>query len=83
MNVLYTPKALSQLEELSRSDRSRILKKIDFFASQPDPFVFAKHLTGYDVYRFRIGNFRVLCEDRSDVLIVALVAKRDGIYRDL
>ena len=83
MHIFYTPKAVGQLERMSSTDRSRILKKIEFFAEQKDPFVFAKHLVGYNAYRFRVGNYRILCEPRSDTLIVLLVAKREGAYKHL
>lgn len=83
MEIFYTPKALGQLENISAADHSRIVKKMEFFARQKDPFVFAKHLAGYNAYRFRVGNYRVLCEPRRDILVVALVAKREGAYRDL
>jgi mRNA interferase RelE/StbE len=82
MRVFYQPKAVEQLASLDQRLRARILRTVDFFATQPDPLKFAKPLTGYNAYRFRIGEYRVIFQvkDRIEVL---LVVKREGAYRNL
>ncbi len=83
MHVAYKEKALDQLDQLSPVLRKRITDKIDFYASQPDPLSFAKHLVGYNAYRFRIGNYRAIVEVQDDSLVVLLIVKREGAYRNL
>lgn len=83
MRVFYKPKAVEQLSELSAALRKRITNKVDFYAAQPDPIRFAKPLTGYDAYRFRIGEYRVIFDVVNSRIEVLLVVKRDGAYLDL
>ena len=84
MEVSYSSIARGQLAELEKNDRARIFKKIRFFASQPDPLVFAKHLAGYAVYRFRVGDYRIVFDVVDTTLIhVMVIRKRDGIYKGL
>lgn len=54
-----------------------------WFAAQKDPASFAVHLAGFKAYRFRIGNFRILCDIEDNVIGVLLIGRRDDIYRDL
>ena len=83
MRVIYAPTAADQLEKLPAVLRQRIKDKIDFYASKSDPLSFAKPLTGYNAYRFRIGNHRAVVEVHSETLFVLLVVKREGAYRNL
>ncbi|OGG59369.1 hypothetical protein A3C89_02600 [Candidatus Kaiserbacteria bacterium RIFCSPHIGHO2_02_FULL_50_50] len=83
MNVQYREKALAQLLKLSLTERKRILDKIDFFAEQEQPLDFAKRLTGHESYRFRIGNYRAIFDIEEGEIVVLLVVKREGAYRNL
>lgn len=83
MRVVYKEEALEQLERLPHDFKQRITDKIDFFASQANPLAFAKPLRGYDAYRFRIGNYRVIAEVEHGTLVILLIVKREGAYRNL
>jgi len=84
MHIVYGDEAREQMHKLPHDVQARIIKKVFFYASQPNPLSFAKRLTGYDAYRFRIGNdYRVIFEIESGTLYVLLIVKRDGAYRDL
>jgi len=83
MNIRYAATALEQLEELSVAVRQRIVEKMYFYRTQDDPLAFGKRLSGYNVWRFRVGNYRVLCEVHNDTLSVVLIARRDEAYKDL
>lgn len=83
MRVIYAPGAAEQLEKLPKASSKRIFDKIAFYAAQPDPLSFAKPLTGYNAYRFRIGSYRALVEADGDTLVVLLVVRREGAYRNL
>ena len=83
MRVGYREVAKEQLKELPSHLQERIARKILFYASQADPLSFAKPLVGYDVYRFRVGNYRVIFEVTGKTLTVLLVVKREGAYRNL
>ncbi len=84
MQVEYREVVKEQMKKFPALAQVRIAKKIDFYASQSDPLVFAKRLSGYNAYRFRIGNdYRAICEVDADTLYVLLIVKREGAYRDL
>lgn len=83
MKIGYTATALRQLEQLPTKVRERIVVKMYFYRTQKNPLAFAKHLSGYRVWRFRVGDYRVLCEAKEDTLCVIGVARRDDAYRDL
>ena len=83
MRVDYRETALVQLRAFPKSVQVRIAKKILFFATQPDPLSFAKPLVGYDAHRFRVGDVRVIADVDGDTLVVLLIVKREGAYRNL
>lgn len=83
MKIAYTATALGQLEQLSAGVRERIVTKMYFYRTQDNPLAFAKHLSGYRVWRFRVGDYRVLCEVEKDTLSVVSIMRRDEAYRDL
>lgn len=83
MRIEYRAVAKDQLKKLPPTTQIRIARKIAFYAVQSDPLSFAKPLTGYDAYRFRIGNYRVIFELSRNTLFVLLIVKREGAYQHL
>lgn len=83
MRVEYRETAVEQLSKLPFNTRKRIVEKIEFYAVQEKPLSFAKRLSGYDVYRFRVGDYRVLFDIADDCIDVLLVVKREGAYKHL
>ena len=83
MKVRYTEDGYHDLANLPQELRDRIANKVEFYASQNDPTRFAKRLSGYDAYRFRVGNYRVIFEVSGDVLFVLAIVKRDDAYKGL
>jgi mRNA interferase RelE/StbE len=81
MDVYYTDTAKRQLKKLERHVQERIVDKVRFFVSQSDPLEFAEPLTGYDAYRFRIGDHRVTFELEDDMVRVLSIRRRDEAYR--
>ena len=76
--------ALQDLLSLPRISADRITKKTLWFAEQKNPLSFAKVLGGrYDgVYRFRVGDYRVLFEVFPDRCISILMVLRVKHRRD-
>jgi mRNA interferase RelE/StbE len=83
MDIRYTPTARGQLVDLDRVVQVRIAKKMQFFGKQKDPLSFAKHLAGYDMYRFRVGDYRIICEVYEGNLEILYIGKRDNVYKNL
>ncbi len=83
MNLGFSTSAFEQLNALPQIDQVRIKNKLLHYADQKDPLKFAKRLVGHDVYRFRMGDFRVIFEKDRETLYILVIAKRDSIYKDL
>lgn len=84
MEYRFTARAFRQLEKLPPSVQKRILEKLDFFCSQKQLMRFADRLTDFRLgtYRFRIGEYRVICDlEGKETLLVLLVGHRREIYR--
>ena len=86
MNLLYTRSALKDLAGLDKKISRRILKKVTWFAEQKNPLEFAKRLKPpfTDLYRFRIGDYRVIFEmgkhQELRIMIILRVKHRSNVY---
>lgn len=61
MRVQILPKAAKDLKALTPTDRTRIRAKIDQYAADPATQANnVKRLQGSDLYRLRVGDYRVL-----------------------
>jgi mRNA interferase RelE/StbE len=81
--VELTPKAERQLKKLPVATRARLEQEIDALMGDPRPLG-AKKLSGeLDLYRVRVGDYRVLYQirDKALLVIVAAVGHRRFIYR--
>ena len=76
--------AAKELEEIGqKTDRARLVACMQALAVQPKP-VGAEKLSGHiDLYRIRVGNYRVVYEiDNAQIVITVIkVGHRKEIYR--
>ena len=81
--ILFTPRAFRDLEALPDRDRERIARRIDGLAREPRPSGVRKLAGSDDVYRLRVGDYRVLytIEDRVVTVSIVRVGHRRDIYR--
>ena len=85
-HVEYTRKALSQLKKMDRFTARLILSWIE---NNPegcmDPYRLGKGLTAdrFGEWRYRVGNYRILCLIQNDTLIIEVFSTghRKDIYR--
>jgi len=79
--LVYTQRAIKDIQKLEHLVKSRIGKALLRF--EADPLSHAKGLTNTDLgtYRFRIGDYRVIFDLESDEIIVLRVGHRRDIYR--
>ena len=66
--------------------KSQVLKFLEErIANCTDPKAFGKPLLGHfnGLWRYRVGNIRIIADIQSDVLLVLIVeiAKRDKVYK--
>lgn len=75
--LLLREKAQKQLASLDKPTRQRIVTKMEFFATLPNPQIYADALVDFDhgTYRYRIGDYRVIVDfdERGKLIIVAIV----------
>lgn len=72
-----------QIRKLPRVDQVRVVRLIQTLGADPRP-PGCRKLSGYDdVFRVRIGRYRVLysIEDRRLIIIVLKVGDRKDVYR--
>lgn len=76
-------RAAFEIRKLERSVQQRVLSKIDELAEQPRPDGVVKLKGDDDLYRVRVGNFRVVYQinDKGLVVLVVRVADRKDVYR--
>jgi mRNA interferase RelE/StbE len=84
--IEYTDKAISQLGKLDKYNARRIMDYMDHrVATSDDPYSFGKVLTGPlgGLWRYRIGNYRAICEIEEVALTILVleVGHRKDIYR--
>jgi len=82
-SVELTRTAEKQLRRLAKRDRIRVVEAIEELATKARPRA-ARKLQGYDdVYRIRVGQYRVVYEVYDDrvVVIVLKIGHRKDIYR--
>ena len=83
--VQYDPKALKELAKLDKSAARRIVRAVDALTTAPRP-TGARPLVGHpDLWRIRIGDYRVIytIRDAEHIVLVLRVAHRSGAYRNL
>jgi mRNA interferase RelE/StbE len=75
--------AEKQLKKLGREDRIRVLRAVVALGRDPQP-PGSRKLQGYDdVFRIRVGRYRVLysIDGRRVIITVLKVAHRKDVYR--
>ncbi len=82
----YSDSARQQLRKLDRPTAKRILDYMDErIAPLKDPRSTGKALTGPigEFWRYRVGNYRIICDIQDNALLVLVVriGKRSEIYR--
>ncbi len=83
--IEFTKASRKQFEALSSADRTRIARFLtDRVAAHPVPRRLAKHLVGeVDLWRFRVGDFRIIAQFEDDRLVILVIAigHRREVYR--
>ena len=80
--VIIKPAAEKELKRLGREVQVRVRPFIKALAKDPRP-PGCKKLVGFDdLYRIRVGNYRVVYQIRDEVLLVLVVrvAHRSKVY---
>ncbi|MFO8077646.1 MAG: type II toxin-antitoxin system RelE/ParE family toxin [Thermoplasmatota archaeon] len=78
--VVFDDKAIDFLEKLEKKDQKRIFNKI--ISTKENPFHFFEKLTKRDLYKLRVGEYRVIADiSKNEIKIMILViGHRKNIY---
>ena len=80
--IYIYPKAEKEIEKIGKPFRDAVINKIQKLAENPYPVGSIK-LTNVDLYRIRIGNYRVLyeVEKKDKRILITRIKHRKDIYR--
>ncbi|GGX91342.1 hypothetical protein GCM10007160_18560 [Litchfieldella qijiaojingensis] len=80
--ISYSKDALKVLKRMPRPDAQRIRRKITAYAEDPvAQRNNVKALVGSEYIRMRVGDWRVIMDDRGTVLLVLKIGARGDVYR--
>jgi mRNA interferase RelE/StbE len=79
--VRWTETSIGQLKKLNKKLVKRIVDKMESISR--DPFLHVQKLKGFDLYRVRVGDYRLIVsiEKRRMIVFVLEVGHRRAIYR--
>lgn len=83
--VEFKRAAKKELDRLDGPIRARVLRKITALADDPRPPGVTRLTGPDDLWRIRIGDYRVgyAIEDDRLVILIMRIATRGAVYRDL
>ena len=83
--IEVSPAAARQLRKIDRRTLPQIAEKVDSLAVEPRPRGCEKLSGHHDVYRVRVGDYRIIygVEDRLVLVAVLKVGNRAEVYQRL
>ncbi len=80
-SIFLTNTAKTQLAKIDMQTAKRIAKKLHEVSA--DPFLYVSRLVGQDLYKLRVGDYRVLMTIQQDKLIIMVVeiSHRRNVYK--
>ncbi|MCD6573794.1 MAG: type II toxin-antitoxin system RelE/ParE family toxin [Thermoplasmata archaeon] len=79
--IVFTNKALKDLEEIDEETQIRIAKKLKEYAE--NPFKYARKLINPQIgtYRFKIGDYRIIFDVDKENIVILRIGHRKSIYK--
>ncbi len=83
--IEFKPSAARELSKIPRPEQIRIAHRIDALAIDPYPHGVEKIKGGENIFRFRVGDYRVVysVENKQLLILVVKVGHRRDVYRGL
>ena len=84
-SVMFRPAARRELRHLELADQRRLIVAIEALSSNPRPTGCTKMAGFVDVWRIRVGMFRIIYRiaDRNLIVEVIRIGHRRQVYRGL
>ena len=81
--IIFTDKALKQLEKLEKVDQERIIRALERIRIRPEAHV--TKLIDDPGYRLRVGDYRVIMDIHKGKLLILIlkIGHRKNIYKKL
>lgn len=81
--VEITPAAKRQIKKLTTIVQRAIIERLEQLAIEPRPLGVLKMEKEEDLYRVRVGDYRIIYEiqDRVLLIVVVKVGHRSNVYR--
>ncbi len=84
--IEFTKHAEKALLKINKTNAARIIRKLEEIVASGEPRSTGKALKGKDfknLWRYRVGDYRVLCNIEDDQLVVLVVeiGHRRAVYR--
>ena len=76
--LIYTSRALKDLEKLSRAVNRRIITALERLAREDDPVRSVKRLQDSPLYSFRVGPDRVILDIRREKITLFVLRAGPG-----
>lgn len=84
LEFVLTAKFSDSFQKLDTNVQARVREKIKFLSELENPLVFSKKLRGYKaVYRYRIGDFRIIFRVANNKVFLLFIGHRKDIYEIL
>ena len=80
--IEFAPHAYRQFKKLERDTQMLLLAKIEYLRTNPRPAGVKKLASVQNLYRIRVGDYRVVYEirDRALIIVVVKVGHRRDVY---
>lgn len=81
--IVFARSARKDLQRLSNLDINRVLKKIEMLEFDPRPPVCEKLKGESNLWRVRVGNFRIIysISDKNRIIDISLIRHRREAYK--
>jgi len=81
--LFLTKSFATELKKLEKKERERIKQKLSL--SCKDPWMYFQRLTRHDLFRIRIGKYRVITQinTRENKITLLSVKHRKKVYKNL
>jgi mRNA interferase RelE/StbE len=81
--IEFVKQAAKQLRALPAQERERLQPKIDALATEPRPIGVIKLAGEEDLYRIRVGDYRIIysIQDTQLLVLVVKIGHRRDVYR--
>jgi len=80
-SIVFSDKADEQFDKLEKIIQDRVLRALERIRLRPYDFV--QKLVGSDLYKIRVGDYRVILDVKDDMLVILVVevGHRKNIYK--